>query len=210
MVATDLQPVSIVEDEGFLHYSSVLDPRYQLPSRRTIERSLIPKQYTKLKTMVKEKLVCKTASVAVTTDIWSSRQQQSYCCLTAHSISSEIWELENHVLETFNFTSNHTSINIAHELTRIVDEWRLPSISCCVTDNASNMLGGIKEAGWRNIPCFAHTLNLIVQDAIRDDPLMSQLQQKCKDIVSHFHRSPKSSEKLRSVQEQLSIPSQVT
>ena len=117
MIATDLQPVSIVEDEGFLHYSSVLDPRYQPPSQRTIERSLIPEQYTEIKCMVKEKLVCKTAGVAVTTNIWSSRQQQSYCCLTAHSISPETWEIENYVLETFNFTSNHTSINIANELT---------------------------------------------------------------------------------------------
>jgi hypothetical protein len=67
----------------------------------------------------------------------------------------------------FNFNTDHTAINIAHELSRVVNEWGLQSISCCVTDNASNMLAGIKEAGWRNIPGFAHTLNLIVQDAIK-------------------------------------------
>lgn len=33
MVAKDVQPYSIVEDEGFADYSYTLDPRYKLPSR---------------------------------------------------------------------------------------------------------------------------------------------------------------------------------
>ena len=36
MIAVDLQPPSIVNDKGFVKFVSILDSRYQLPSRRTI------------------------------------------------------------------------------------------------------------------------------------------------------------------------------
>ena len=111
--------------------------------------------------MVRERLN-KTSEVAVTTDIWSSCQSLSYCFLTAHTVFDE-WKLESYVLETFNFNTDHTGEHITQELKRVIDNWEISSISCCVTDNASNMLAGIREAGWRNLPCFAHTLNLVVQ-----------------------------------------------
>ena len=204
MIVTDLQPISVVEDTGFLRYTSLLDPRYELPSRRTISRRLLPEKYEAVKKSLKQKLQ-KISPISLTTDIWSSRQAFSYCCLTAHVISEQ-WTLESYVLETFNFNTDHTAQHIGSELTRVINEWGSPTITCCVTDNATNMLAGIVEAGWNHLPCFAHTLNLVVQDSIKLDPTISELQAKCKAIVSHFHRSTKSSEKLRSVQEQLKMP----
>ena len=204
MIATDLQPISIVEDAGFIKYTSLLDPQYELPSRRTISRKLLPEKYMSAKQSLKQKLQ-KVSPISLTTDIWSSRQALSYCCLTAHAITEQ-WVLESYVLETFNFNTDHTAEHIGSELTRIIEEWGSPAITCCVTDNASNMLAGITEAGWNHLQCFAHTLNLVVQDSIKLDPVLSGLQVKCKSIVSHFHRSTKSSEKLRTVQEQLGMP----
>ena len=171
MIAADLQPPSIVEDHGFLNYTSLLDPRYQPPSRRTLARRIIPEKYDKVRSSVKERI--KAVPKALTTDIWSSRQSLSYCCLTAHAIS-ESWEAESYILETFNFNNEHTAQHIAQELTRVVNDWGLPSISCCVTDNASNIVAGIIETGWRHLPCYAHTLNLVVQKSIRMDPIISQ------------------------------------
>ena len=43
MIVTDLQPFSIVNDPGFLHYSKLLDPRFTVVSdiyyRRLLEKS---------------------------------------------------------------------------------------------------------------------------------------------------------------------------
>ena len=204
MIATDLQPSTIVEDPGFLKYTTLLDPRYEPPSRRTIMRRILPEKYTTVKEAIQQKLLL-ASDVAVTTDIWSSCQTLSYCCLTAHVIS-EAWELESYVLETFNFNTEHTAVHIAQELKRVVSDWGLTNITCCVTDNASNMVAGVREAGGRNLPCYAHTLNLVVQEAIKADTTLTFLQIKCKNIVSYFHRSIKASDKLRCVQEQLSLP----
>ena len=203
MITTDMQPLSIVQDSGFKKYTSILDPRYELPSRRTITRTMLPKKYTDIKQMLQEKLK-KLTSIALTTDIWSSRQGLSYCCLTAHAIADN-WTLESYVLETFNFNTEHTGLHISTELSRIVNDWGSPEISCCVTDNASNMNCGIELTGWNHLPCFAHTLNL-VQDSLGAEPGLSVIKEKCKAIVAHFHRSTKSSEKLRSTQQQLNMP----
>ena len=167
------------------------------PSRRTITRRLLPEKYKEVKSNLKEKLT-KTSTIALTKDTWSSQQGLSYCCLTVHTIKDS-WKLESYLLETFNFNTDHSGQNIASELTRVVSE-------CCITDNASNMTSGIQKAGWNHLPCFAHTLNLVVQVAVNTEPVLSKLQEKCKHIIAHFHRSTKSSEKLRSVQQQLNLP----
>ena len=45
MIVCDLQPTTIVEDRGFRQFVLTLDTRYQLPSRRTIMRDVLPKKY---------------------------------------------------------------------------------------------------------------------------------------------------------------------
>ena len=50
MIATDLQPIAIVEDKGFKNLLSTLDSRYQPPSRRTVMSTQIPVTYQNLKT----------------------------------------------------------------------------------------------------------------------------------------------------------------
>ena len=160
-------------------------------------RRILPEKYSNMKSMVRERLN-KTSEVAVTTDIWTSCQSLSYCCLTAHTVSDE-WKLESYVLETFNFNTDHTGKHIAQELKRVVDNWEISSISCGVTNNASNMLPGIREAGCSHVKS-------VVQEAIKADSTLSALQSKRKNIVSFFHRSTKASDKLRSAQDQLSLP----
>ena len=56
MLATDMQPASIVEDKGFQKFVAALDSRYELPSRRTIMRSLLSDKYEETKNMVKSDL----------------------------------------------------------------------------------------------------------------------------------------------------------
>ena len=55
MITTDMQPPSIVEDRGFVKFIKVTEPRYQLPSRRTIMRKLLPDKYSTLKDEVMKK-----------------------------------------------------------------------------------------------------------------------------------------------------------
>lgn len=196
-----MQPLSVVENEGFIKFVKELDPRYQLPSRSTITRSLLPKKYEKLKDAVKRELT-QVKHVALTTDLWTSNQTLSYLTLTCHYINHEM-QLCSKVLETLYVQKDHTAPNLAEELKNIAEEWEITQKICCIiTDNAANIVAAVNLLGWRHLPCFAHTLNLIVQDSLKAVSGLPRLQQKCKDIVTYFHRSTKATEKLLSMQSQ--------
>ena len=37
-----------------------------------------------------------------------------------------------------------------------------------ITDNANNIVAAVKITGWPHLPCFAHTINLIVTNSISE------------------------------------------
>jgi hypothetical protein len=126
--------------------------------------------------------------------------------ITAHCILEE-WDLKSALLETFEFNTEHTATNIATELIRVANKWNIQDkIVCIVTNNAANMIVAVRETGWRHLPCFAHSLNLVIHDSLKGDKDLSIIKHKCKHIVSHFHQSVKSSDKLRAIQQQLKVP----
>ena len=193
-----MQPSAIVEDKGFKKFVSLLDPKYQPPSRRNLMRRIPVKE------IVKNKLNA-SSTVCLTTDIWTSRASQGYMTVTCHFID-ESWLLKTFVLETFHLSTSQSAQNITAELIRIAKEWEISDkVVALVTDNAANAVAAARLTGWTHIPCFAHSLNLIVKDALGADPSLVALKKKCKDIVTFFHHSCKASDKLREVQKQLGI-----
>ena len=99
---------------------------------------------------------------------------------------------------------DHTAENIKTELKRITDEWDITDkISCIVTDSAANMIAAARLTGWRHLPCFAHTLNLILQEATEKDAELAELRQKCRSIVTYFKQSVKARDELTDVQKQM-------
>lgn len=46
-VVRDLQPLCVVEDEGFVGLIKALDPRYALPSRRNFRDAMLQKVFEK-------------------------------------------------------------------------------------------------------------------------------------------------------------------
>ena len=185
MLTTDMHPCSIVNDKGFNKFVNLLDSLYQLPSRRNLMRKL-PGKFEEVKAQVKTQLNS-AAHVCLTTDIWTSRTTEGYITVTCHFIS-ESWQMLSFVLETFNLCVSHTAENIAAELFQIADEWNITEkVVAIVTDNAANMVAAVRITGWKHIPCFAHTLNLIVQAALSADKATADLKKKCKDIVTFSH-----------------------
>lgn len=56
---------------------------------------------------------------------------------------------------------------------------------------------------WTHHPCLAHTINLIVRDALK---VMKPTVDKVKVAVEYFHRSTVDAEKLKSTQRQMGMP----
>ncbi|XP_005113571.2 zinc finger BED domain-containing protein 1-like, partial [Aplysia californica] len=205
MITRDLQPFSIVEDRGFRGFVRGLDPRYELPSRRTLSRDLLPRKFQAEEQKLKASLESVT-HVAITTDLWTSRQTESYITVTAHYfLPLPSWDLQSAVLTTQRVTVDHTAANIAKVLTDIFHHWGIEDkISSIVTDNASTMVSLVKDhLKKHHVRCFAHSLNLIVRDALKNSGELVELITKVKSVVSFFHHSVKATEKLLSFQQNL-------
>ena len=204
MLAIDLQPASIVEDRGFLEFLQVVDPKYRPPSRRTIMRSILPSRYQEIQHRLQDELD-ETKFCALTTDLWTSRATESYITVTCHFLTSS-WELRSTVLDTLHVNQSHTAEVLSTELISITDRWKIThKIVCAITDNANNIVAAVRPNGWKHLPCFAHTLNLVVQDSLKADKDLSEIQKKCRNIVSYFHRSSKATDKLMAVQADLKV-----
>lgn len=205
MIVKDLQPASIVEDNGFQEFVRVLDPKYATPSRRSLMREDLPQMYMSKRAEIEEQLAG-IKHCSITTDLWTSRATEGYITVTLHFIS-ESWELKSIVMKTTPVNEAHTSENIAAALKAITDEWKVSDkIHCATTDSASNMKRAIRISKWNHLACFAHTLNLIVTDALKQNAGISGLIQQVKNIIAFFHRSTKANDNLKLNQSKLSIP----
>lgn len=177
MIVEDLQPLSVVEDKGFKKLVNGLNPRYDLPSCREIGRTLLSSIDNREVERVHQELE-KEKHIPLTTDIWTSRQTKAFITVTAHYISPE-WILKSVVLDTVHMVKSHTADNIAEELRFFCSKWGISYQICSiVTDNAANMIAAIKQMDIRHLQCFAHSLNLVVQNSIKNTEDVQKLKKK--------------------------------
>lgn len=201
MIATDFQPFSIVEDRGFKSFVKTLNPTYTLPSRKTLSQTTIPKLYDTERALWQER-VKQAPSVCLTTDCWTSRTTCSFMAVTCHFI--ENYKMTSCLLDCFEFTDRHTAENLAEELVRVAKEWQVEDkVVCCVSDNAANITKAIKILKWTHHPCLAHTLNLMIRDALK---VVKPTVDKVKAVVEFFHKSTVATQRLKSTQCQMGMP----
>ena len=56
-----------------------------------------------------------------------------------------------------------------------------------ITDNASNMAKAMRDASLPHFGCFAHSLQLAINDGLLSQKIVKDIA-ICKSIVGHFHR----------------------
>ena len=190
MCATDLRPTSIVNGEGFKRFVNKLNPDYQVPSKKTVTK-YVTLAYEECKQLLRAAISGK--DVALTTDLWTSHQR-SYITVTAHYLTTD-WQLKVNVLATRPIDDRHTGQNIAKHLKAIADEFGI-RISAIVTDNASNMVRAAQEGNMPRVGCFAHTIQLCVNDGLEKQRRVSKAISTGKRVVTHFSHSNLSTQAL--------------
>ncbi|XP_049416948.1 E3 SUMO-protein ligase ZBED1-like [Epinephelus fuscoguttatus] len=203
-IAKDLRPYSVVENEGFICMLQTAEPRYAMPSRKFFTETAVPQLYQETKRKVASALT-KTTRVALTCDAWTSRATQSFVTFTAHYIT-DTWLLESRVLQTRVMHESHTAVNVNAMFHSVADEWELtvPDL-VIVTDNAANMLAATQIDNLAHITCFAHTLNLAAQRALKLTTVL-RLLGRIRRITGFFHRSAIANHELQEKQKLLQLP----
>ncbi|XP_030751374.1 zinc finger BED domain-containing protein 1-like [Sitophilus oryzae] len=205
MIVIDYQPLSIVENKGFINYSNNLNPHYQLPSRKLLTSVWLENFYQeesrKVKTMLTD-----VANVAATTDIWTSDSNKAYISVTIHFIYNDQMFSRNIATKELEDV-HHTGENIARALNSIFQEWNINNkIVTVVSDNGANIKNAIRQMNVHHHPCIAHTLNLTVNESLDNIPLLNTVIKKCRSLVGHFKHSVAASQILKEMQIQMNLP----
>lgn len=202
MVVKDMLPCTIVENEGFIEYTRVLEPRYNLPSsthlRDVLMLHLFKETSAKLAVILEN-----VADIAITCDLWTSSTNVSFLSVTGHFVLDYSLKTVCLARQKLIDSTDHSAQNIANTLQDILNFWNiLDKTVCVVTKNSSSMLEACEILKIQNHPCFAHTLNSVVQDGLKlEDDAMKALIAKCKTIVKFFKQSSITNEKFKNVQE---------
>jgi hypothetical protein len=176
MIIEDELPFAFGEKSGFRKFMVVACPRFKPPSRRTCTRDAVGTYYeekAKLKLFFQEQ--CER--VCITTDCWTSQQQDSYMTVTSHFIDKE-WKLHKKIIGFFK-VKGHRGEDIGKHLLTCLMEWGLDKVMTITVDNASSNDGGIGYvkrhmktliAGGKylHMRCAAHIVNLIVSDGLKE------------------------------------------
>ncbi|KAK1897841.1 Zinc finger BED domain containing protein 1 [Dissostichus eleginoides] len=101
----------------------------------------------------------------------------------------------------------HTAENLAEGLRSATESWGiLEKVTACVHDNASNVtLANNEYLDWDSSPCYAHTLQLAINDGFKLKPI-HHIVAGASRLVSHFHHSTVATQALCQKQVDQTLP----
>ncbi|XP_008180283.1 zinc finger BED domain-containing protein 1-like [Acyrthosiphon pisum] len=175
-ICKDKRPFHVIDGKGFQHLLKELSPSYKIPCATTLKQ-LLDNKYDVMKQSLKKTLL------------------KSFC------------------LSVIELKEQHTGDYISKILNQTLEDWEIEkdNVVTIVTDNGSNMISAVNktfkkiDGKSRHIPCFAHTINLVVEVAVNHSSV-NNLISMVREIVKWVKRSVKNSDCLRKSQMDTGIP----
>lgn len=122
MVASDNQPLSIVENKGFMKFCKTAVPLYKLPSRRTFTK-MMDNKYDVLSEVVKRTLGA-IDRCAMTADVWTDTcNVKSYLGMTVHFLEGT--SMRSVALAVLPLDESHTAAYLAERIKDVCHEWNI-------------------------------------------------------------------------------------
>ncbi|NXG05820.1 ZBED4 protein, partial [Sakesphorus luctuosus] len=216
MIALDLQPYSFVDNIGFNRLLEYLQPQYSLPSPSYFSRTAIPDMYDNVKQIIISHLKeAESGVIHFTSGIWMSNQTREYLTLTAHWVTFESSfrpQCEDYhcsaLLNVSQIDCDYNGISIQKQLEYWWETWITSiglQIGITVTDNQS-IAKTLNEGDHSSVQCFSHTVNVIVNEAIKSQRMVQNLLSIARKICERVHRSAKAKEKLAELQKEYELP----
>ncbi|CAK1599793.1 unnamed protein product [Parnassius mnemosyne] len=206
-IAVDNRPFYAVEGKGFRHLIKELAPLYKVPCRETI-KAKIDKKYDTLSKFVADKLK-NVDYFSLTTDIWTETLTNTgYLGLTVHFLQQN--ELQSVTIGVFELEESNNGEYIGQQLTGILRSWNIDTekVMAFVTDSGANMVKAIRETfgAHKHIPCFAHMINRVAEEAIRKTSGLSDIIEHVRNIVKYVKKRQDMTLELKRKQIESKIP----
>lgn len=187
-----------VERGAFQEFVKAFSPSVEIPTKSVI-RSLLLSTYRERK----EQLRCTLASaedMVLTCESWSYRAEDSFLSMSCHFVDSH-GNLRSYMLSTVCLFRDDSADNIMKQLCTVMKDWGVEEKVQSVVRAGLPQLKGVKTK-WRDMPCFADTLNVIFKDLMREDELAGVMR-KCQNMVRFFKFDLEAKEKLQEIQKKL-------
>nr|XP_017024329.1 zinc finger BED domain-containing protein 4-like isoform X1 [Drosophila kikkawai] len=201
MICKDNMPVRCVEKEGLRGLLKKCVPHFKMPSRSTVT-TMIEEKYIQCVGAV-VKILSSVQDFAFTCDaVTIPNSTRSFLTITAHFIAND--SLNAICLAASRMDQSHTSDYVSFLLEETCAEFQIDAIkwTTLTTDSASNMKCASKLflGVNKHVPCFAHSINLVVDATIKEISSFSTIVDKIKRVVMHFKHSPAMMDQLRKAQ----------
>lgn len=200
-----------VENERFERFCSILEPRFQVPSRIIAGRDCL-NLYVEEKNKLKDVLVESTQSVCLSVKTWTSKQKLNYMRFTAHYIDSD-WKLQKRILK-FCQVPNHKVETISKNVEKSLLEWDIKRIFTVAVNNASssdgvvaylsNKVTPILKGEFMQMRYFSNILHLTFEEGLK---YFHDSISRIRDVVRYVKTSPTRLWKFKASVEQEKISS---
>ncbi|XVF06856.1 hypothetical protein REPUB_Repub06bG0087100 [Reevesia pubescens] len=205
MFILDELPFKLVERKRFKHFMSAIERSFRLPSHITLIKDCY-RVYIDEKFKLKELLSNVGSRICLSAKTWTSMQNVSYLCLTAHFMDDD-WKLHRKILNFFPILGDK-----GEEIGRIVESsvlsWGIENVCTLTLENSvSNDVAMIylKDKLHRqnyllfggeffHIRCSANILNLIVRDCL--DEVQTSVA-RIRDAVKYVRSTTSGAEKFK-------------
>lgn len=209
-ICVDMEPLNHVNKVGFQRLIKKICPRYEMVSRTHLTQVVLPDLYVQVKSKVKLQ-ISNISNLCMTSDLWSSDSSSSindFISVTIHGVDKN-FEMKNICLDVKPFDGEtHSGELIAQNLCQAITNWEIETkLKVIITDNARNIVNATKSIpNIEHIPCMAHSLQLVLQDAVFEVKDIKDMVTIARKIVGHFSHSTKAVKILRAAQEAHNVP----
>lgn len=199
MLMTDLQPVSLLQGEGFKRLINSIDPSLKVPEPKKVLQEMIPKRYY-LEYKKIEVFVHDAEKIHLSIDLWVGFGEEYFATFTAHFIT-KYYENKSFTLCTTHMGSDPDPQALVTDLLSCVSNWELTKkVVCIVTNGPEKIAKANFQSGWTEVICFAHTLNRIITESLASSPAMAALLEKCRAVVTFLKENETAKQALRDIQ----------
>uniref|UniRef100_A0A182N889 BED-type domain-containing protein n=1 Tax=Anopheles dirus TaxID=7168 RepID=A0A182N889_9DIPT len=190
----------VVENDYFKMFVRMLNPDYELPNRKKMSNSLLPVAYNKQLEKVTQNITS-AKYIGITCYGWTNLNNTHYLALTGHFID-EKYILSSNILECSEMATIHNGKDIAAWIQNVMQQYNIEDkVVAIITDYTTSMKDAANELQANYIPCLAHTINSIAQNAINHS--IKTTIEEVRKVVAYFKKNQKASQTLIEVQNRL-------
>ncbi|KAJ1380629.1 Zinc finger, BED-type [Sesbania bispinosa] len=211
-------PLNLIEQVGFKVFVKNLQPLFELQPNSGVEVSCI-EIYRREKEKVYDMINKLYGRINLSMEMWSSIENSSYLCLSAHYIDEE-WTLQKKILNFVTLDSSHTEDLLPEVIIKCLNEWDIDcklfaltlddcsiddDITLRIKERVSEKRPYLSTRQILDIRSAAHLLNSIVQDAM---DALHEVIQKIRESIRYIRSSQEVQGKFNEIAQRAGINSQ--